>query len=45
MTIRGATFHEELLTPGTLKKKMDVRIFHDKYFEAQDACRYARKTG
>ncbi|MFG7488779.1 DNA-binding protein [Methylorubrum rhodesianum] len=45
VTIRGATLHKEPLTPGTLKKKMDVRVFHGRYFEARDEGRYARKAG
>jgi hypothetical protein len=45
VTIRGATLHKEPLTPGTLKKKMDVRVFHGRYFEVRDEGRYARKAG
>jgi hypothetical protein len=45
VTVRGATLHQEPLTPGMLKKKMDVRVFHGRYFEARDEGRYARKTG
>lgn len=26
VTLRGATLHKEPLTPGTLRKKMDVRV-------------------
>ncbi len=44
VTLRGATLHKEPLTPGTLKKKMDVRVFHGRYFEPQDEGRYARKA-
>lgn len=44
MTHRGATLHKELLTPGTLKKKTDVRVFHGRYFEARDEGRYARRV-
>ncbi|WP_164712394.1 DNA-binding protein [Methylobacterium currus] len=43
-TLRGATLHKEPLTAGTLKKKMDVRVFHGRYFEPQDEGRYARKA-
>ncbi|AYO83230.1 hypothetical protein EBB05_13805 [Methylobacterium brachiatum] len=45
VTHRGATLHKEPLTPGTLKKKMDVRVFHGRYFEPRDEGRYARKAG
>jgi hypothetical protein len=45
VTLRGATLHKEPLTPGTLKKKMGVRIFHGRYFEARDEGRYAGKAG
>ncbi len=44
VTLRGATLHKEPLTPGTLKKKMDVRVFHGRYFEPLDEGRYARKA-
>jgi drug/metabolite transporter (DMT)-like permease len=44
-TVRGAALHKEPLTPGTLKKKMDVRVFHGRYFEPRDEGRYARKVG
>lgn len=44
VTLRGATLHKEPLTPGTLKK-MDVRVFHGRYFEPRDEGRYARKAG
>ncbi|MCJ2046372.1 DNA-binding protein [Methylobacterium sp. J-078] len=43
-TVRGAALHKEPLTPGVLKKKMDVRIKHGKYFEAQPQGRYGRRT-
>jgi hypothetical protein len=33
------------LTPGTLKKKMDVRVFLARYFEPLNEGRYACKTG
>jgi hypothetical protein len=45
VTLRGTTLHKEHLTPGTLKKKMDVRVFHGRYFEPLDEGRYARKAG
>lgn len=45
VTIRGASLHKEPLTPGTLKKKMDVRVLFNRYFEAGDEGRYVRKTG
>lgn len=44
VTIRGATLHKEPLTPGMLKKKMDVRVFFHRYFEVQKEGRYARKS-
>jgi len=44
VTVRGAALHKEPLTPATLKKKMDVRIFHGRYFEPRDEGRYARKA-
>jgi hypothetical protein len=37
VTMRGASLHKEHLTPVTLKKKMDVRVFHGRYFEPRDA--------
>ena len=43
--VRGATLHKEPLTPGTLKKTTDVRVFHDRYFELRDRGRYARRIG
>ena len=45
VTLRGATLHKEPLTPGTLKKKMDVRVSFGRYFEPLDEGRYARKAG
>jgi hypothetical protein len=45
VTVRGAALHREPLTPGTLKKKMDVRVSFGRYFEPQDEGRYARKAG
>lgn len=45
VTIRGAALHKEPLTPATLRKKMDVRITHGKYFERDGDGRYGRKTG
>ncbi|WP_238229514.1 hypothetical protein [Methylobacterium hispanicum] len=45
VTLRGATLHKEPLTPGTLKKKMDDRVFHGRYFAARDEDRYARRAG
>lgn len=45
VTLRGATLHKEPLTPGTFKKKMDVRVFHGRYFVSRDERRYARKAG
>lgn len=45
VTHRGATLHVEPLTPGTLKKKMDARVFHGRYFVPRDEGRYARKVG
>jgi hypothetical protein len=45
VTLRGATLHKEPLTPGTLKKKMDVRASFGRYFEPRDEGRYARRAG
>ncbi len=45
VTVARATLHKEPLTPGTLKNKMDVRVFHGRYFEARDEGRYARRAG
>lgn len=44
-TVRGAALHKETLTPGVLKKKMDVRIRHGKYFDPSQDGRYACKAG
>ena len=44
-TVRGAALHKEPLTPGMLKKKMDVRVLFGRYFESRDEGRYARKAG
>ena len=44
-TIRGAALHKEALTPGTLRKKMDVRVTHGKYFDPPTDGRYACKAG
>jgi hypothetical protein len=44
MTHRGATLNKEPLTPGSFKMKMDVRVFHGRYFEPQDEGRYAGKA-
>ena len=43
VTIRGATLHKEPLTTGTLRKKMDVRVTHRRYFEPSGDGRYARR--
>ena len=32
-------------TPGVLKKKMDMRVQHGKYFAPPQEGRYARKVG
>ncbi|QIJ77878.1 hypothetical protein GU700_24630 [Methylobacterium sp. NI91] len=45
VTLRGATLHKEPLTPGTLKKEMDVRVSFGRYFESRDDGRYARRAG
>ena len=45
VTHRGATLHKEPLTPGTLKKKMDVRVAHGKYFDLPQEGRYASRAG
>jgi predicted nuclease with TOPRIM domain len=42
-TVRGAALHKEPLTPGTLRKKMDVRVTHRRYFEAPIEGRYPRR--
>ena len=42
-TVRGAALHKEPLTPGTLRKKMDVRVAHRRYFEAPVDGRYGRR--
>lgn len=44
-TVRGGALHKELLTPATLRKKMDVRVGFGRYFEPwNDGC-YARRAG
>ncbi|MEH3147562.1 MAG: DNA-binding protein [Methylobacterium frigidaeris] len=43
-TLRGAALHKEPLTPGTIRKKMDVRVTHRRYFEAPVEGRYARRN-
>ncbi len=45
VTHRGATQHKEPLTPGTLKKKMDVRVTHGRYFGLPKEGRYATRAG
>ncbi|MFY9293448.1 MAG: hypothetical protein WAP03_22515 [Methylorubrum rhodinum] len=45
VTHRGASLHKDSLTPGKLRKRMDVRVFHGRYFEPRDEGRYARKVG
>ena len=45
VTHRGATLHKAPLTPGTFKKKMDVRVFHGRYLEPLDEGRYTRNAG
>ena len=45
VTLRGAALHKEPLNPATLKKKMDVRVSHNRNFEPRDEGRYARKVG
>lgn len=44
-TVRGAALHKEPLSAATLRKKMDVRVTHGKYFEAHPEGRFARRTG
>ncbi|MDV2988462.1 UNVERIFIED_CONTAM: hypothetical protein Q9R58_29715, partial [Methylobacteriaceae bacterium AG10] len=44
VTHRGAALHKEPLTPGTLKKKMDVRVSFGRYFKPRDEGRYARRA-
>ena len=43
-TIRGAALHKESLTPAALRKKMDVRVSYNRYFETRDERRYTRKV-
>ena len=43
-TVRGAALHKEPLTAGTLRKKMDVRVTHRRYFEPLGEDRYARRA-
>ncbi|UYW24778.1 DNA-binding protein [Methylorubrum extorquens] len=44
-TIRGAALHKEALTPGMLRKKVDVRVTRGKYFAPPQDGRYACKAG
>ena len=44
-TVRGAALHKEALSATTLRKKMDVRVTHGRYFEAHPDGRFARRTG
>ncbi|CAO4170395.1 KfrA N-terminal DNA-binding domain-containing protein [Methylorubrum aminovorans] len=44
-TVRGAALHKEPLTAATLRKKMDVRVTHGRYFEAHPDGRFGRRTG
>ncbi|MGU3664188.1 hypothetical protein ACLBX9_08395 [Methylobacterium sp. A49B] len=44
VTVRGAALHRESLNPATLRKKMDVRVAHNRYFEPRDDGRYARRA-
>lgn len=44
-TMRGAALHKEPLTPGLLRKKMDVRVTHGKYFAPPQEGRYASRAG
>ena len=44
-TVRGAALYKEPISPGVLKKKMDVRIKHGKYFDPRDDGHYACKAG
>lgn len=43
-TFRGAALHMESLTAGTLRKKIDVRVTHRRYFEAPLEGRYGRRN-
>lgn len=45
MTFRGAALPEQALTPAILRKKMEVRIAHGRYFERSENGRYARRAG
>jgi hypothetical protein len=44
-TFRTAALHDEPLTPSSLRKKMEVRIAHGRYFERSEEGRYARRAG
>lgn len=44
-TLRGAALHKEPLTAATLRKKMDVRVTHGRYFEAHPDGRFGRLAG
>ena len=44
-TLRSDALHKEPLTPGMLKKEMDVRVSFGRYFDRRDEGRYARKAG
>jgi len=43
-TLRGAALHKEPLTAATLRKKMDVRVTHGRYFEAHPEGRFGRRS-
>ncbi|KQQ39279.1 hypothetical protein ASF58_22470 [Methylobacterium sp. Leaf125] len=43
-TVRGAALHREPLTLGVLKKKMDLRVTHGKYFAPPREGRYIHKA-
>lgn len=44
-TFHAAALHNEPLTPSILRKKMEVRIAHGRYFERLEDGRYARRAG
>lgn len=44
-TIRGAALHKEPLTVNVLKKKVDMRASHGKFFEKHPDWQYARRAG
>ena len=45
VTFRGAALPKEALTPSILRKKMEVRIAHGRYFVRSEDGGYARRVG